>query len=218
MITFHIITLFPESIRAYLDESIIGRAQKNAFIRVKFYNPRDFTRDKHRRTDGRPYGGGPGMVMWAEPIVRAVEKARGKKKGVPVFLFSPSGMQFDSAMAMKLAKKSGDIVFIAGRYEGVDARVKKILRARELSIGPYILSGGELPSAVCVDAIARHVSGVLGHADSIEETRVASPEVYARPEDFVYKKKHYRVPPVLLSGSHKLIEEWKKSKRDKPTR
>jgi tRNA (guanine37-N1)-methyltransferase len=210
---FHIITLFSESIAPYLSTSIIGRAQKDGKIKVSFYNPRDFTMDKHRRVDQKPYGGGPGMVLEAESVLKAAQKAIGNKKKVLTIFFSPGGTQFTNTTARTYAKKYEHIVFICGHYDGVDARVKKILKAKEISVGPYILTGGELPSATVIDAVSRQIPGVLGAYDSLEEERTASGEVYTRPEVFVYKKKKYRVPKVLLSGHHKKIEEWKKKRR-----
>ncbi len=210
--TFHIITIFPEMFRSYTDESILSRAQKKKLINIKFYNPRDFTKDKHKKVDDKPYGGGPGMVMHAEPILRAVTKARGRKKKVKIIMFSPSGKQFTNTYAETLSKKYKDIILIAGRYEGVDARVKKALKAEELSIGPYVLTGGEVPAMVVVDAMSRQIPGVLGHEESLEEKRISSSEMYTRPEIIKYKDKNYKVPKVLLSGDHKKIEEWKKGR------
>jgi tRNA (guanine37-N1)-methyltransferase len=211
MIHFHIISLFPESIEPYLKSSIIGRAQKAKKIKVSFYDPKKFTRDKYGRVDRRPYGGGPGMVLEPDAILRAVQKAAGKNKAEVIF-FSTDGKQFDERMAHKLSKKK-DIVFICGHYEGVDARVQKILKAKKVSVGPYVLTGGELPAATLIDVISRFVSGVLGKAESLEASRVSSPEAYTRPEVLVWKGKKYRVPKVLLTGHHAKIEEWKKSKR-----
>jgi tRNA (guanine37-N1)-methyltransferase len=183
---------------------------------VSFYNPRDFTKEKGARVDKRPYSGGPGMVLQAEPILRAVKKAVSKsKKGTKptIFFLEADGKQFDNEMAGKLAKKVKDIIIISGHYEGIDARVEKILKAKPLSIGPYILTGGELPALIMVDAIARQVEGVLGNFASIEEKRLATSEVYTRPEVFEYEGKKHRVPKVLLSGDHKKIEAWKQSKK-----
>ncbi len=197
---------------------MLGRAQKDKKIKVSYYNPRDFTTDKHKRVDNKPYGGGPGMVLEAESFLRAAQKAIGRKKNVEVIFFSPSGKQFDSKMARKLAKLGGSttkfkhIVMLCGHYEGVDARVAKILKAKHVSVGPFVLTGGELPAAIVVDAVARHVEGVLGAQESLEEERTASPEVYTRPEILVWKKKKHKVPKVLLSGHHKNIEEWKQKK------
>lgn len=218
MIHFHIVTLFPESIEPYTSSSMLGRAQKDGKIKVSYYNPRKFTKDKHKRVDNKPYGGGPGMVLEAESFLRAAQKAIGRKKNIEVIFFSPSGKQFDSSLAKSFAKVRGStpykhIVMLCGHYEGVDARVAKILKAKQVSIGPYVLTGGELPAAVVVDAVARHVKGVLGTYESLEEERNASPEVYTRPGILIWKKKKYKVPKVLLSGHHANIEDWKKRKK-----
>ncbi len=212
MIHFHIVTLFRESIEPYLSSSIIGRAIEAKKIKISYYDPKTFTRDKYGRVDRRPYGGGPGMVLEPDAMLRAVDKAVGKKRGAEKIFFATDGVIFDEAMAQKLTKKK-DIVFICGHYEGVDARVEKILKAKKVSMGPYVLTGGELPAATVIDAVARFVPGVLGKAESLEASRVSSPEVYTRPEVLVWKKKKYRVPPVLLSGNHALIDAWKKEKR-----
>jgi len=212
MITFHIITIFPEMFDSYLNESILARAIKNKKIVFKFYNPRDFTKDKHRKVDDKPYGGGPGMVMQAEPILLAVKKALSNKKKAKVIIFSPSGKKFTNQYASDLSKKYKDIILITGRYEGIDARVKKILKAEDVSIGDYVLTGGELPAMVLADAVSRQIDGVLGSNESIEEKRVAGKEVYTRPEVFIYKGKKYRVPKVLLSGHHKNIEKYRGNK------
>lgn len=222
---FHIITLFPEICAAYTDASVLGRAQKRekgkgakqkgVQIEVKYYNPRDFTKDKHKKVDDRPYGGGPGMVMQAEPILRAADKAVGKKKDqkkVKVLIMSPRGKKFDQPYAKKLAEKYEDIVLISGRYEGIDSRVKKILNAEEVSVGEYVLTGGELPALTIIDAVSRNVPGVLGTFESLENERVSSGEMYTRPEILEYKKKKYKVPPVLLSGHAAKIEEWRRIK------
>lgn len=212
MIHFHIVTLFPGSIEPYLKDSILGKAQEKKSIRVSFYDPKDFTRDKYGRVDRRPYGGGPGMVLEPDGMLRAVEKAVGKKKGVQIIFFATDGAQFDEPMAQKFSKKK-DIVFICGHYEGIDARVQKILKAKKVTVGPYVLTGGELPAATMIDAIARFVPGVLGKAESLEASRVSSPEVYTRPEVLEWKGKKYKVPPVLMSGNHAKIDEWKRNKR-----
>ena len=210
--TFHLITLFPESFDSYVSSSIIGRAVRNKKIKIKFYNPRDFTPDKWRRVDHKPYGGGPGMVLEAESMIKAVEKAtKGKKKTLIVWL-TPSGKQFDNNYAEKISKKYTDVVIICGRYEGIDSRVKKIFRVVEISVGPYVVTGGELPAMIILDAISRRIPGVLGKIESVEENRTASPNVYTRPEILEYKGKKYRVPKVLLSGDHKKIEEWRDGK------
>lgn len=219
---FHLVTLFPDVCKAYTDASVLGRAQKTdkgrgakvrgKKITVSFYNPRDFTTDKHHKTDDRPYGGGPGMVMLAEPIIRAVQKAVGRKKKKKVLIMSPRGRQFDAAYAQELAKKYTDLVLIAGRYEGIDARVQEVLDAEEVSVGPYVLTGGELAALSIVDAVARHVPGVLGTGESLEDERTASGELYTRPEELAHKGKKYRVPEVLIGGNHKEIEAWRREK------
>ncbi len=211
MIRFHVVTLFPESIEPYLKASIIGRAQKAKKIKVSFYDPKKFTRDKYGRVDRRPYGGGPGMVLEPDGMLRAIEKAK-KGKRAEVIFFSTDGTQFDEAMAKTLARKK-DVVLIAGHYEGVDERVAKITKAKKVSMGPYVLTGGELPAATLIDAVARFVPGVLGKSESLEASRVSSPEVYTRPEVLMWKAKKYKVPKVLLSGNHAKIEAWKKSTR-----
>ena len=206
---FHIVTIFPEVCKAYTDASILGRAQKSKKVKVSYYDPRTYTKDKHNRVDDRPYGGGPGMVMQAEPILKAVGKAVGRKKKVKVLITSPRGKKFDQAYAKKLAKNYKDIVLIAGRYEGIDARVKKVLKAEEVSVGDYVLTGGELPALTIVDAIARNISGVLGKGESLEDTRTASGEMYTRPPQLIHKGKKYIVPKVLQSGDHAEIEKWR---------
>ncbi|MBT3283031.1 tRNA (guanosine(37)-N1)-methyltransferase TrmD [bacterium] len=209
---FHIITLFPDSFSSYINESIIARAVKDKKIKIKFYNPRDFTKDKHKRVDQKPYGGGPGMVLEAQAILKAVEKAVGRKKKVKVIFLAPNGKQFDNVYAKRLSKQYKDVVIISGRYEGIDARVRKIFKAEVVTVGPYVLTGGELPAMIILDAVARQIKGVLGNVDSIEEERIASSDVYTRPEVLEYKGKKYRVPKVLLSGDHKKIDEWRKKK------
>jgi tRNA (guanine37-N1)-methyltransferase len=211
---FHVVTLFPEAFSSYLASSIVGRALREEKISVAFYNPRDFTKDKHRRVDRRPYGGGPGMVLEPTSVLAAAKKAIGAKKNVPVIFFSPAGKEFTGALARTFARKHRDIVFIAGHYEGVDARVARVLRATRLSVGPYVLSGGELPALVVIDAIARQIPGVLGNEESLEEERSSSPDVYTRPATFTWKGKRYSVPKVLRSGHHKDIEEWKRKRRE----
>jgi tRNA (guanine37-N1)-methyltransferase len=210
---FHIITLFPQAFDSYLGESILKRAIEDKKIKVKFYNPRDFTKGTSyadRRVDDKPYGGGPGMVIEALPIIKAIAKAKGNKKNVKIIWFTPAGKQFDTTEAARFSKYS-DLIFICGRYEGIDARVKKAFKVDEVSVGPFVLTGGELPAMILIDSIARQVEGILGNFDSLEESRTAASDVYTRPEVVEYKGKKYRVPKVLLSGNHKLIDEWKKN-------
>jgi tRNA (guanine37-N1)-methyltransferase len=223
---FHVITLFPEVCEAYTNASVLGRAQKTdkgkgakvrgKKIEVKYYNPRDFTKDKHKKVDDRPYGGGPGMVMKAEPILRAWEKAVGRKlkvksgkSNVKTLIMSPRGKKFDTKMAKDLAKKYDHLVLISGRYEGIDSRVQKILKAEEVSVGDYVLTGGELPALTIIDSVSRQIPGVLGTFESLEEARISSGEMYTRPETIEYKKKKYSVPKVLIEGNHKLIDNYR---------
>src|SRR3990167_5591046 len=190
MLHFHIVTLFPESIEPYLASSILGRAQKDKKIKVSFYDPKKFTRDRYGRVDRRPYGGGPGMVLEPDAILRAAEKAVGKKRATKLF-FSTNGAELNETFAKKLSKQK-DILLVCGHYEGVDERVAKILKAKKVSVGPYVLTGGELPAATLIDAVSRFVPGVLGKAESLEASRVASPEVYTRPDVIVWKGKKYK--------------------------
>jgi tRNA (guanine37-N1)-methyltransferase len=221
---FHVITLFPEMFDSYLKESILGRAIKEKKISVSFVNPRKFVSGKYKKVwpdgnvsqqvDERPYAGGPGMVMMAEPIIKAVESVakkvlKNKKNRVQIINFVPTAPKFNTQIAKTFSKKYTDIIMICGRYEGIDARVDKILKTKKLSIGDYVLTGGEIPAMILIDSISRQVQGVLGNFDSREEERVSSSEVYTRPEILIHNKKKYRVPKVLLSGNHKDIEEWK---------
>ena len=212
MLHFHIITLFPESIEPYLNSSIIGRAIKAKRIKVSFYDPKKYTRDRYGRVDRRPYGGGPGMVLEPDAILQASKAAIGRKKGVEKIFFSTDGAQFDEAMTHKFSKKK-EFLLVCGHYEGVDARVQKILKAKKISAGPYVLTGGELPAAIFIDAVSRFVPGVLGKIESLEASRISSPEVYTRPEVLIWRGRKYKVPKVLLSGNHAEIEAWKKARR-----
>jgi len=157
------------------------------------------------------------MVMMAEPIIKAVESItkkilKNKKNKFLIINFVPSAEKFNTTLAKTFSKKYTDIIMICGRYEGIDARVDKILKTKKLSIGDYVLTGGEIPAMILIDSISRQVEGVLGNFDSREEERISSSEVYTRPEILIHNKKKYKVPKVLLSGNHKDIEEWKKGK------
>ncbi|HEV8666767.1 MAG TPA: tRNA (guanosine(37)-N1)-methyltransferase TrmD [Candidatus Paceibacterota bacterium] len=237
---FHVVTLFPEVIDAYAGASILARAQKAKLLEVKSYQLRDFALNPkktkgskqddwfYKRTDDKPYGGGPGMVLQAEPFIRAVEAIQKKetKKGklrevklpaVKVLITVAGGKPLTNAYAKNLTKKYSDVIILCGRYEGIDARVKKILKAEEVSVGPYILTGGELPALTIIDTAARQIKGVLGKFESLEESRVASHEIYTRPETFTHKGKKYSVPKVLLSGHHANMDAWKDKKRSNPS-
>lgn len=218
--TFHIITLFPEAFNSYLNESILKRAIEDKKIKVKFYNPKDFGPKAKkgqkltyadRRIDDRPYGGGPGMVIEALPVIKAIESAlKSSKLRTKIIWLAPRGKQFDTTYAKKIAEKHEQVIIICGRYEGIDARVKKVFKVEEISIGPYVLTGGELPAMMIIDSMARQVKGVLGNFNSREEERLASPDVYTRPEVIEWKSKKLRVPKVLLSGHQAKIDEWKR--------
>ena len=248
MITFHLISLFPESFDSYLNASIVKRAQERGIIAIKYYNPRDFVELKKgqksltyadRRVDDRPYGGGPGMVIEAMPVIKAIEAALKsakirmplggkkiigataiksignkpiKKKNAKIIFFMPAGKQFTNVIADSF-KEFTDIIFICGRYEGIDARIKKVFPMVDVSVGPYVTTGGELPAMIIIDTVTRRIPGVLGDDLSIEESRIASPDVYTRPAEFEYKKKKYKVPKILLTGDHAKIEEWKAGRK-----
>lgn len=216
---FHVITLFPEICEAYTSASVLGRAQKTSKgkgaksrgkkISVSYYNPRDFATNKHKKVDDRPYGGGPGMVMQAEPVLKAWQKAVGRKdqKNVKTLIMGPRGKKFDTKMAKNLVKKYDHLVLISGRYEGIDSRVQKALKAEEISVGDYVLTGGELPALTIVDSVSRQVPGVLGTYESLEEERISSNEMYTRPETIEWKGKKLQVPNVFTSGNHAEIDK-----------
>ncbi len=219
---FDIITIFPKIFDSYFNESIIKRAQKKGLIKIKIHNLRDYTSDKHKTVDDKPYGGGPGMVMMVGPIYQAVSsllKTKNKKQKIKntnkkskIILFSAKGKKFDQKMARRLAKLDR-LIMICGHYEGVDERVAKYVVDEEISVGDYILTGGEIPAMIVVDAVSRFIPGVLGKRESLEAIKGSYP-VYTRPEIFYptpkNKKIAWRVPPVLLSGNHKKIEEWRR--------
>ena len=224
--TFHIITIFPHIFDSYLKEGILKRAQEKGLIEIKIHNLRDFTDDKRKTVDDRPFGGGPGMVLKIEPIYKAVKhinltKQLSKKRSRTILL-SAKGKKFNQKIAYKLSKFS-KLVLVCGRYEGVDERVAKYIADEEISIGDYILSGGELAAMVIIETVTRLIPGALGNIESIEERRVNqfpisnfhfpthSYPVYTRPEVFEPKPGiKWRVPKILLSGNHKKIEEWRK--------
>jgi tRNA (guanine37-N1)-methyltransferase len=239
---FDIITLFPESF-SYLNTSILKKAQEKKIIKIRFWNPRDFAKDK-REVDDKPYGGGPGMVLKFEPIYKALEKAKKtyKTKKRKIILTHPAGKIFNQNLARELSKEK-QIIIICGHYEGIDARIEKFVDLK-ISVGKYILTGGELPAMIFIDAITRHLPGALHHPLSLEEKRsnqgLYSYPVYTRPEIIIIKRGLTRmktrinadnkfskrgltrlptdksgtiklkVPKVLLSGNHKLIEDWRK--------
>jgi tRNA (guanine37-N1)-methyltransferase len=215
---FDFLTIFPDMITSYANESILGRAQKAGLIKVLAHNLRDFTSDKHRRVDDTPYGGGAGMVMKVEGFFEGLKWIKGRKgrKGQRIILTSASGKQFTQVDAVRLSKYNR-VIFLCGRYEGVDARVEENLVDESFSVGPYVLTGGELPALIMMDAIVRNIPGVLGSKESLteesysEEGLLEYPQ-YTKPE--VYKK--WKVPEVLLSGDHKKIKEWRNKNKKNP--
>lgn len=205
-----VITLFPDMLRAITDYGITGRAVDQALLELETWNPRDFTQDRHRTVDDRPYGGGPGMVMMAEPLAKAIEAAREAQNGdqSTVIYLSPQGRPLDHQGVTELAARPG-LILLAGRYEGVDERLLASQVDEEWSIGDYVLSGGELPAMVLIDAVARQIPGVLGDQDSAEQDSFVDGMLeyghYTRPE--IYEGQ--AVPDVLLSGNHELIRQWR---------
>ena len=218
MIQFDIITIFPHIFDSYFSESIIKRAQQKDLIKINIHNLRDYTADKHRAVDDKPYGGGPGMVLMVKPITKALQELKKlKKKKSKVIMLTPAGKQFDQKMAKKLSKYD-QLILLCGRYEGFDARIDKLVDEK-ISIGDYVLAGGELPAMVVTEAVARNVPEVVGHKHALDE-ETFSPDLdyieypqYTRPEDFEGQK----VPKILLSGNHAEIAKWqqKMSKRRK---
>jgi len=205
---------------SYLGESILKKAIDNKKISVKFYNPRDFAKPSKNPEllepiDDKPFGGGVGMVLKAEFYLKAIEKARGKKTAVKIIYFSPRGEKFTTEKGKEIAKKNKagkikDLILVSARYEGFDSRVEEIFKGERMSVGDYVLTGGELPAMILIDSISRQIDGVLGNRESLEEERVSAGKFYTRPAVLKWKKNEYEVPKVLLSGNHKKIEEWKK--------
>lgn len=210
----NVITLFPEMVAPVLSSSILKRAQEKGLLDVAVHNLRDYTMDKHKIADDIPYGGGAGMVMKAEPILRAVEQltARAEQNGEQIRLLMPSphGKPFTQAYAQNLAAETRRLVILCGHYEGIDERVRLALKPEEVSVGDYVLTGGELPALILIDAAARLVPGVLGDPGSIQEESFADSLLeyphYTRPADV----RGMTVPEVLLSGHHEAIRLWRR--------
>ena len=204
---FDVITIFPKMFEPILGESMLKRGQDNKKIKVVVHDLRDYTEDKHRKVDDRPFGGGPGMVMTPQPIVDAVKKIKGKRKA-KVILMCPTGKTLTQASAKRLAKEK-NLIIICGHYEGIDERVRKMVVDESLSIGDYVLTGGELPALVLIDCIARLIPGVVGREASIQEEsfehNLLEYPHYTRPANF----RGTKVPNVLLSGHHKKITKWR---------
>lgn len=247
MISFDIITIFPDIFDSYFNESILKRAQQRGLIKIKIYNLRKWATGKHKSVDDRPYGGGPGMVMRADVIYRAIQKVIGQPRRLvgsglrpkaseksKIILLSAAGQQFDQKMAYRLAKTKR-LIFICGRYEGVDARVEKMVDEK-ISVGPYVLTGGELPAMTIVDAVVRLIPGVIRVESLKEESfsmeiprqvrdarfsnsakggeKIGEYPQYTRPEILTFREKGakikaLKVPSVLLSGNHQKIKAWR---------
>ncbi|ADZ89971.1 tRNA (guanosine(37)-N1)-methyltransferase TrmD [Marinomonas mediterranea] len=205
---FGVISLFPEMFQAITHFGVTGRAIKSGLINVDFYNPRDFTHDKHRTVDDRPYGGGPGMLMKVQPLEDAIACAKQKAPNAKVIFLSPQGRTLTQEGVQQLAKEA-EIILVAGRYEGVDERLIQSQIDEEWSIGDFVLSGGELPAMVLMDSVFRMVPGVLGKQASADEDSFADGLLdcphYTRPEVLDGEP----VPPVLLSGNHEEIRRWR---------
>jgi tRNA (guanine37-N1)-methyltransferase len=206
---FEVVTLFPELVRAYLEVGVVGRATARGLLQVGTVDPRAFTSDVHRTVDDRPYGGGPGMVMKPEPLAAAIRGAVARvPQGSLVIALGAGGRPFDQQTAARLAKLPG-AVLVAGRYEGVDQRVLDALADEELSVGDYVLSGGELPALVVLDAVARLLPGVLGHEASAEQDSFSDGLLdwphYTRPAEWEGRA----VPEVLQAGNHQAIRRWR---------
>jgi tRNA (guanine37-N1)-methyltransferase len=206
---FDVFTLFPEVFEPYLQTSILQRALQRGLVEVKVHNIRDATTDRHHVTDDEPYGGGGGMVMKPEPIFAAVEGVLGSPPGCPVILLTPQGRVFTQGVAQEFAQHP-HLALLCGRYEGVDERVREYLVTDQVSIGDYVLSGGELPALVVIDAVARLIPGVLGDPDGAWDDSHASGLLeyphYTRPPEF----RGWQVPEVLLSGDHGRIARWRR--------
>jgi tRNA (guanine37-N1)-methyltransferase len=208
MLRFDVITIFPGMFASVLDESIIKRAQQKKKVSIKVHDLRDYTQDKHKKVDDRPFGGGPGMVMTPQPVFDAVKKIKSRRRAV-VILTCPTGKPLTQKLAKKLTKHK-NLIIVCGRYEGVDDRVRQHIVDESISIGDYVLTGGELPAMVLIDCLTRLVPGVLGKEESLAEESFENglldfPQ-YTRPANF----RGIKVPDVLLSGNHVQIQQWRK--------
>ncbi len=204
---FAVVTLFPEMLKSLTDFGVVARAARESLLQVEAFNPRDYTQDNYRKVDDRPFGGGPGMVLMAEPLTAAIKDAKQAKPAKVIYL-SPQGVPFTQQKAEELAKLD-NLVLVAGRYEGIDQRVIESSIDEEISIGDFVVSGGELPAMMIIDAVSRLLPNVLGHSESAAQDSFSNGLLdcphYTRPEDF----KGQKVPDVLLSGHHADIETWR---------
>ncbi|MDD9871131.1 MAG: tRNA (guanosine(37)-N1)-methyltransferase TrmD [Gammaproteobacteria bacterium] len=215
---FDAVSIFPEMFRALTGHGVTRRAFDSGLARLHLWNPRDFTDDPHRAVDDKPYGGGPGMVMSAPPLAAAIRRARADRAdGAPVVLLSPQGERLDDAMVRRTAQGEG-VIFLCGRYHGVDQRVIEAEVDSEWSLGDYVLSGGELAAMAVMDAVLRHLPGVVGNADSVSADSFAGGLLdhphYTRPEDFAGR----RAPAVLLGGDHEQVRRWRLEQAQERTR
>lgn len=212
--TFDILTIFPHLLDSYLKDSIISREIKKDTVKIRFHDIRAYSKNKHRKVDDTPYGGGAGMLMTPQPIFDCIRDVKRKNPRAPVIYLTPAGKLFDYKMAKRLAKCRG-LILLCGRYEGIDERIRKLCVDEEISIGNYVLTGGELPAMVIVDAVTRLLPGALGnknsaHEDSFTEKLGGKKEYphYTRPPIF----KNMKVPSILLTGHHEKIKAWRMSK------
>ncbi|MCX8230014.1 MAG: tRNA (guanosine(37)-N1)-methyltransferase TrmD [Planctomycetota bacterium] len=209
MLEVHLLTLFPEAVQGYLDSSILGRAQTAGHLKVHLVDFRQFSKDKHRTVDDRPFGGGPGMVLKPEPIFEAVEWVESTHGPCQRILLTPDGQPFRQANAVALSQEAR-LLLLCGRYEGFDERIRLGMKWQEISIGDYVLSGGELPALAVIEATARLIPGVLGHDQSAQEDSFTNPQQldhphYTRPAEF----RGMKTPDILLSGDHQAVAAWR---------
>jgi len=206
---FEVFTLLPEVFPSYLESSIIKRARQNGLLTVNVHNIRDYTHDKHHMTDDTPYGGGGGMVMKPEPVFEAVESILGSQPACPIIMLTPQGRVFSQAIADELSRHE-KIALLCGRYEGMDERIREHLVTDEISVGDYVLTGGELPALILIDAVSRLIPGVLGDPDGAIDDSHATGLLeyphYTRPPEF----RGWRVPEILLSGDHGKVDQWRR--------
>lgn len=211
---FDVITIFPHILDSYINESLFSRAQKNKLIKINFHYLRKWTKDRHQTVDDKPYGGGVGLVFKVDILMKAIASIK-KKKNSRIILTAASGKKFTQKDAERLAKYD-QLIFVCPRYEGVDARIEKMVDEK-ISIGDYVLTGGELPAMVIIDAVSRYYPTFVGKQESVEDESFSKegylefPQ-YTRPEVIKYKNKNLRVPKVLLSGHHGEIKKWREKK------
>lgn len=213
---FDVLTLFPELIQSHLDFSIMKRAKDDGVISVNAINPRDFTLDKHKKVDDTPYGGGAGMVLMPQPYVDAYNSVEKFENSVTLMM-TPQGEPFNDKISNELAKYE-QVIILCGHYEGYDERIREIIKPREISIGDFVLTGGELPALCVIDSVSRKIDGTLGkiesaHDDSFSDGLLEYPQ-YTKPREYL----GYKVPEVLLNGNHKLIEEFRMQQKIERTK